>query len=437
MTRHLRGVLVGLSLLWPTPAWAATYYVATTGSDAVSCATAQTITTPKLTLVSAIACLTAGDELQVRAGTYTQQIATVPSGTSWAAKVRIVAYTGETVWITPTASVTADNVIWLDCNCSYIEFDGINLDGTLAGAAGLWVSTNNLLNPHHIRIQNATIIAGTQGSQAGVSFGAHQTIGSVGGNEAINLTIHGGGIAGECGFACSSYGVYLAGPNNLVEGNTIYDVSGFGIQIYNGTGDPAINNVVRKNIIRDISRRGEVSQIGGMMISAASNQIYNNLIYNIAVSGAGRGLETFGGIADNNLLYNNTIYNVAATGIHIDTGAAGTELKNNIIWGQGGTAIVNDGTGTVQTTNLITNPSFTNGPGGDFTLALGSAALDTGTDLSGTFTTDLTGATRVAPWDIGAYERSGGVPADPPNGLWTGGTGHSGATGSRARRRMR
>lgn len=47
---------------------------------------------------------------------------------------------------------------------------------------------------------------------------------------------------------------------------------------------------------------------------------------------------------------------------------------------------------------------------------VGSGAIGTGLDLSGTFTTDIIGATRSAPWDIGAFKyTTAGVPAQPGN----------------------
>src|SRR4029079_7721200 len=61
-------------LIGAVMAQAATYYVATTGSDTVSCATAQTINTPKRTIASGVACLNAGDTLYIRAGTWTTAI---------------------------------------------------------------------------------------------------------------------------------------------------------------------------------------------------------------------------------------------------------------------------------------------------------------------------------------------------------------------------
>lgn len=54
--------------------------------------------------------------------------------------------------------------------------------------------------------------------------------------------------------------------------------------------------------------------------------------------------------------------------------------------------------------------NFTNVTGGseDLHLVTGSALIDAGTDLSGSFTTDIDGATRSGTWDIGADEFAGG-----------------------------
>ena len=78
-------------LLWASPAMATTYYVATDGDDSRSCVTAQTIGTPFLTINEALegsggkSCLSAGDVLEIAAGTYVERLLDViPSGTSFA-----------------------------------------------------------------------------------------------------------------------------------------------------------------------------------------------------------------------------------------------------------------------------------------------------------------------------------------------------------------
>src|SRR5262252_5990285 len=92
------------SLAFEGAAQGATYYTSRSGSDGNSCATAQSTSSPKATVNGGISCLSAGDTLLVRGGTYDEQIASVPSGTSWNSVVRIAAYPGETVWVKPTAN---------------------------------------------------------------------------------------------------------------------------------------------------------------------------------------------------------------------------------------------------------------------------------------------------------------------------------------------
>lgn len=405
-----------------TSADAADYYVAKTGDNSRSCGTAQTIGTPKLTITNAVGCLSPGDTLFVRAGTYDEYITYVNSGTSWSNKVRIASYPGDArPWLKPTTANPGGNVVWLDCNCSYIEFDGINLSGELSGQAALWTSTNNGLNPHHIRIQNAEVITGAQGAGSAIKFGAHGSdtpIGATGSNEARNLVIHGGGLPGLCGYQCASLGVYLIGPNNLVEDCDIYDTSGAGIQIYS-RADPANNNIVRRTKIHDITRLGDPGEAWGIIIAGGTNnQIYNNLIYHITV-GNNSGDVGIAIAGPGTKVWNNTIYDVAHGGILIGGGTTGVEIRNNISYGNGGSQYTDSGSGTVQSNNLFgVDPRFVNAAGGDFHLQSISPAIDAGFTLSGV-TTDLAGVTRPKSiaFDIGAYEfgSASSGPAAPTN----------------------
>lgn len=67
--------------------------------------------------------------------------------------------------------------------------------------------------------------------------------------------------------------------------------------------------------------------------------------------------------------------------------------------------------------NQVSADIFTDPANGDFTLKTGSSAIGAGADLSAYFTTDITGATRTAPWDIGAfkYDAGGSVLLPPTN----------------------
>lgn len=395
------------------------YFVSTAGSDSNSCVAAQTASTPKRNFSGvngALACLSAGATLFARSGTYAENITSVPSGTSWSNKVRVTNYPGETVTLKPTTGSGGGFVIWLAATHQYIEFDGINLDGTSSDQVGLWVSSNNTGdNPHHIRIQNADCYAGANGSGGCIEFGAHTVRGSVGSNEAINMTIHGGGVAGGCGFACASYGVYLAGPNNLVDGCDIYDVSGFGIQIYNAAGDAAIGNTIRNTKIHDITRYGDFDQVGGITVYGTGvNYVYNNVIYGIATGSTaadtGNAGISINGASTGVRIFNNTVYNNIAKGIYLGTypsNTTGDFVQNNIIYLSGVANYEQSGTGHTVSNNLVgTNPDFVSAGSGNFRLLSSSLARDTGTSLASTFTTDLEGIPRPQGplWDIGAYE---------------------------------
>src|SRR5262245_55746251 len=111
--------------------WAATYWVSTTGSDSNTCTNSAT---PPATSAgykrnigvnssSGLGCLSSGDTLIIRSGTYSESIygigspqVQIPSGTA-GAPTTIKPYTGETVTMRPPNS-SHEDVIWT--NRSYI-----------------------------------------------------------------------------------------------------------------------------------------------------------------------------------------------------------------------------------------------------------------------------------------------------------------------------
>jgi hypothetical protein len=114
-------------------------------------------------------------------------------------------------------------------------------------------------------------------------------------------------------------------------------------------------------------------------------------------------------------LYNNTIYNATAstdaTGfIQSDSAVSDLRVRNNL-YGVSSTTnksfvVSNGGTGWAQDHNSMTTaPGFTNASGGDFSLTVGSAAVNAGTAL-GEVAEDYLRATRPVngTYDLGAYE---------------------------------
>jgi parallel beta-helix repeat protein len=421
------GVFFLMSYLVSTGvAHATTYYVSTDGGGN-TCDDAQSISTPLMTVAAGLQCLAGGDTLLIRGGYYDEGIGgyyyggvmAVPSGTSWDNKTRIAAYPGEAVWLQPLSLATSagggqggGQVIWLDGPYQYIEFDGINLDGTAQWNPGsvLWVSTNNGNDPNHIRFQNAEVIAPPMGGMSAVALGGHTLIGATGANEIINVKIHGGGLPGGCGWACASYGIYIAGPSNLVDGCEIYDTSGAFIQIFNAGGDSPDNNIIRNSRLHDLTRAGgSPGEVWGIVVAGNNNMIYNNLIYNINVTDYSVRAAAIATGMSGNMIYNNTITNNVVTGIYLGPDATSTQVADNIAYGNGaglGGDYYDEGSrGTTLVTNLFSvNPMFVDPSNNNFQLQNASPAIGAGISLN-VVTTDIGGADRTqAPTDIGAFQ---------------------------------
>ena len=387
-------------------AQAATYYVAKTGSDG----NPGTQTSPFLTLNRGASVLRPGDTLLVRGGTYAESFVNgVPSGTSWTSSVRIAAYPGEKVWMRPTSNYY---VIHFYGNQQYIEFDGINLDSR-AVHGGMRVEETSTAQPHHIRFQNAEVIGGPDGSVDGLQgpiaiILSASVEASLGHNEFRNLTIHGGGDVGDM-----YYGFYINSDANLIEGNNIYDVAGAAIQIYSSYGTSTNGNIVRNNILHDISRSMDTRTYGIILASGSGNQAYNNLVYNLSLAQA-VGIRSY---SDRNEIYNNTVYNVTGWGIQTQPEATNTIIRNNISYGNG-INYLNAGSGTVVSNNSFdgSNPQFANASAGDFHLQATSGLKDAGISI-GLVSVDYDGVPRPqgSAYDIGAFEfRDSTTAAKPP-----------------------
>ncbi len=359
------------------------YHVAKTGMDENTCTEATSPSQPKLTINGGIACLAAGDTLIVHAGTYNEKFDDVPSGTSWENATTIRVKSGDTVVINRVSGS------FLRCgrfnNKQYVEIDGF-----ICGAAGddLYEGFKLEGTTHHIRLQNMEI---KDTAQNGILDTVGNTFGAGGGNEFLNLDIHGTGFIIGTG-----HGLYITSSDNKVWNCQIHGNNKYGIHFWNPRSD-SDDNDIRYNRSWDNGAAG--IQGSGIVVSGNNNLIANNIFWNNLQSGIQIG-------GNSNLIYNNTSFSNFGIGISVDSGN-GTLITNNIIYANGGT-IQDLGTGTVQTTNLTTNPLFTNAAADDFTLQSGSDAIDSGTTLA-EVQDDFLGISRPQPlgasYDIGAYER--------------------------------
>ena len=394
-------------------AQAATYYVATTGSDTYSCASAQTVNTPKRTIASGVACLNAGDTLYIRAGTWTTAIdlsAKTGTASNW---ITVAAYPGDIVTIQPTA---AGGAVYgtRSANTAYIIIDGFVFDG-INGPNGTGLNIDN--GTHDWIFQNLDVkrwhyngfLVGNKISTPG---------------NATNITIRNCTIHDQIGqdvVGFRYYGIYWGLCDNCtIEGNDIYNNPGGGMQVYPG---PSSNLVVRNNKFHHNNSLSS-SSVGGILIyeegTISNLKIYNNLIYNNGSSSSGNatGIELNSGVQGVKV-WNNTVYGNKSYGIFAAPGTGSHEIRNNSVYLNGLGEILNQGTGDIVDHNLTTNPSFVDAATSNFNLLTTSPAIDAGVTLS-SVTTDFKKTSRPqgGAYDIGAYEvGSDTAPPNPPQNL--------------------
>jgi parallel beta-helix repeat protein len=236
---------------------------------------------------------------------------------------------------------------------------------------------------HHVRIQNCEIKnSAGQGILMTGGTATHH-------NEVLRCNIHDNGKD-----AHFDHGLYIAASDNLIEDCEVHHNLAYGVHVYDGSTHAAHRNIVRRVKSHDNGENGIL--IG----SGTGNLAYNNLVYANGKAGIQVG---FGG-ASGNKVYNNTVYKNGAEGLQIRSTAAGTLVKNNIVYSNL-VAINNQGVNTTLANNLTTDPRFVNAAGSDFRLTSGSAAVDKGLVLSEVADDyERTPRPAGASYDIGADE---------------------------------
>ena len=118
------------------------------------------------------------------------------------------------------------------------------------------------------------------------------------------------------------------------------------------------------------------------------------------------------------LLHNSVIHSCGSNGVLISGSNGTVNAVNSVVFDTADDFSANllnvsycasdDGDGTNSVQPVDWSEEFEDYANGDLRLKAGSALIGAGTDLSADFTTDITGATRTIPWDIGAFEYSAG-----------------------------
>jgi hypothetical protein len=403
---------------------AATYYVAKTGNDAISCATAQTIGSPKLTITNALNCLAAGDTLYIRAGTYAEaindQLSTITPGTSWSNATKIWGYPGENPVLQPPSSIGANKVyfgfyISNDKNW-YLHFKDFIVDGTnmihesngiplnSPGALLVRLGASETSVAAFIRLENLEV---RNAITSAIVVNGHD-------HEFLNLHVHHNGLVSQqLGYVPGANGIYNMSWNSKVIGGFYHDNRSFGVRHFtsftNATGHDNITDgatFYTNGAGRAFGGTSDGGSVSGGTVMGDSNNVTRNSIF---YDNGGFAIYLYNNTNNNNnAAYNNTLYN-NDYGFNVATGANNAVIKNNLSIGNAISNYNNGEAGTIQAFNrlsgFITDCTVSTS---DFHLKAGAPCIDAGTTIA-SVTTDFAGVKRPqgAAYDIGAYEGSG------------------------------
>lgn len=447
-----------------------TYYVKKTGSDLNDCAAARNPATPKLTMNRANECLSAGDIMMVSAGTYAESIGetfTPVSGANAARKTTYQANVGDTVILRPSGT---NRVVDLSGSMTNIKISGFTLNSELMSSDTVKITTGS--HDIDI-IGCDINMGATPNSRAGMGILVSSTPPANMNVLIQNCSIHGNGDSSGAQdhqiyvshtnnvtvdncvlYDSTSHGIQVwdgrdgSGCNNIIIKNCIAHDCNFGFGVYAGSGNVIYNSIAYNNSGAGIRFRNDGGSLrspaaynntisgatGIIVVSVASGAavLTNNFVRSVFTTAGPTSLITTTAGSKNvtrtgpstdtrfgNLIVGNWIQvgseirqlatitdnNTATVTVPFNRGNAGVNWKY--------AAPLVDSAGSTLTTNIIVPAAiaaFFDETNHDYHLTFASrVAKDTGTSLSGIFTTDKDGNSRPhgAGWDIGAYEFTG------------------------------
>ena len=398
-------LIILLVLLAPSIVMATDYHISNTGSDANLCGNISTVETDppgdptqtRATLTGAKACMSGGDRIIVRGGTYTNAsgfLTDFPSGSSGNHSV-IMAHPSFARPIFQ-GSCTFDGVSANTCN--FARFLTLNVaQRDFITIQGLEI--RNLYEVFNFCAINCT--TGVTNFHLLNNY-LHHTTNVVWGNGHTTFQFHNNIIKGNefshVGIGTPNYPpgmniVYNTGNGTVVEDNVIHDGAN-GIGVCGGASCGGASNtisgvIVRRNVCYHQGRTDLNPWIGSptqtSCMHTASNlsssnppQFYDNIVYDSGSLANFRGVTISWGLStDTARIFNNTFYNILhSSALAVEVGATSkpnVQVKNNIAYLVAGGFV-----GGTQANNRTTNPSFVNAPT-DFSLASGSLAIDAGT----------------------------------------------------------
>jgi parallel beta-helix repeat protein len=273
---------------------------------------------PVRTFARGLSLVTPGTTLFIKGGIYREAMeGNIPSGASWDAPVRVAAYQGQAVTLSPVA---AARVLHFEGQ-SYIIIDGLILDGGRRTIDGIKITSGGGGPAHHIRIQNTEVKnASSQGIL--LTLGAHS-------NQFINVRVH------DNGQNDFDHGIYVSTDDNVIENCEIYRNAGWGVHAWEFPNRLTVRGCRIYQNARAGARGPGIGLYGGQGLRALSNEVFGNAA-GIVVDFGAANAEVAG----------NRVLNNRGHGILIGADASGTRVAGNIAQGNGEGDVVDLGRGT-------------------------------------------------------------------------------------------
>lgn len=414
MVSLIRVIFLG-SLLIASPSVAKTIYVSNTasngyavGNNANSC-TAESKSTPKLTITAGKTCMVGGDVLIVNQGTYSnEEIKNPPAGSDGAYTIIQGDPNGTRPILKPNSSA-GQRGLYCDngAACHHIELRHFEIDHgynnvKLSGDSTIGYTHHNRFIDNYFHDSHAVNFLG-ESSPTGYQGGDHYIAYNEFSRSGVGFVAYGPG----------SNTIYNPMNRTILEYNKFHNLHN-GIGIWNtdaATGPKLIENVIiRYNEFYDIglvtTDTWQVSANKYSCIHISSpgrgHRIHNNICRDSGEDANFSGIQVNptssgnGGNFSDIKIWNNTVYNVkhaSARGILFNSflrAPSTITLSNNIVIPVTGIGVQNSaqvGVVTLQTnrTSGTASTLWTDPANDDFSLKAGSAAIDAGTNVGVAF----------------------------------------------------
>jgi hypothetical protein len=366
----LRLFLSLLFVLVALPAHATKYWVAASGgSDANACSAVDGDTDPgvyKATALSAWNCMSGGDTLHLKAGTYTGTTGGLQGPTLHNGNAS--AYT--TIEGDGSSTVVNYHFYFGGQATAYMIYQDLKLDGNNATDDAM-APGKGTLGCNNIIIRRVTITRyNGQGILNACAFTTIQD------SEFSFL-----GVSGSNG----AHGVYNQATDVTIKNNYAHDLRGDGY-CYQSAHSGNDFGTGMTDRVRITHNRCLNSTTNGIVIDAPSGVVAYNIIANVSLNGIFVGYGDSGGSgATNAKIVNNLVYNLAGTGIANGVGGGnggvGNVIANNIIFATSSAILVGSGSSvTNKTAGAITDCTVSTS---DFTQKSGSSCINAGTAQTG------------------------------------------------------